>query len=507
MMKRILSLTIVQAFVAQSVFAANLGEYRGTLLKGAFSTESMSLDRAAQLRQMLGTDGVVVHGLAEFQAQQTRHQRFYSSITFKDILQTGLTESIRSIKYDGQIPFDPAWSPQEHKQILELAEKRRFVKAMMKAKKSRHGDDGINIIVGELYSKLAVQEYKVTKEGVKNADPACVAKDAAAKKAAAVENVDAMNASIQKMTNIVATHLQNGPRNELGLGITDILGKVTKVELIDGMVHRVFFGEGERTLPVGLSFILTVRTGEDDVFVRSQELLLDYLKSQKAVFKKRQDNYNQFLYWDLIDSPYYFMNGEWNKIKAVEARIVGSATDKERAQAEVDDMYDMVKMTDDNEKFFAEMRFFSEGRDFSKNFQVEKEFIDTRLKKDELLIPYLETKVATAKIGNVAMKALTRAQQNYLLDMYLQLRGRDLPTSRDLIAMERQFPLESDRIRSGRMDAKICDSEKAQLDLLAADFMYYRVIANQLTDLQSALLEEGSLAAARKKEIDLIRSK
>ncbi len=483
------SLILAAAMSGQDAPAANLNEYRAGLLKSAGTGETESLARLAELRRSLVTEELRIEGLEAVSIPDESHHRFYSSITLKDIMQNGVTEVMRSQAMDAPMAFDPSWTPDEQRAVKALSERKRCVRSLMNSRKLNGKADGLNLLVNEIYSKLAIPEATV-------------------RKAQASRVVSpATREAVSKMRQTLMAHLADAPENSKDQLLGEILGPIGEIDFTDGMVHRVFFGQGAASIPASLSMLLTYRLGEDGIFVQTQDCLLQYLKDQQEVLTERQSQMNSWVSFELIKRGFEVMKNWLNEVERVRPSILQAADDKARAQQEIDEMYEMIQTEDGTAQYLAKLKFFSEGRDFAKDAALEKAFIDERLQQSKFVIPYLEEKARIARVTNTTFRQLSRAQANFLLDMFLQLRGRDLPTVQDMIVMGESFAREAMRVRDGKEDKALTPEQNSRLQQMGADFMYYRVIGNQLTELQSQLASAGDIRAAREHELELLRKR
>jgi hypothetical protein len=375
--------------------------------------------------------------------------RYYSSTIFKEILTSGATAIQKDDKYGAPIEFNPSWS--EADQISAL--RRHRVEICINGingsiDKSKTQESGVGLLIDRIYDQLIVPARR--------------------EKVSAVPTIDSQTASpnMKKIIEQIQAHLAAGPVNEKRKTILDILGSVEKVEVVDGLVHRLFF-KGMTTasdqnlkeadqIAASLSMLLTFRTGQDDAFVSVQDCLVDYLDEQRPLLEQRSAE--------------------------LQRGVIARAFHKVRDHI-VSYWQSHSGENDPRTQFLGALKFFEDGKTFGSGTNQELAFIKKRLKMISAVEPFLKAKADGARNANLLMKKLSLLRVNYLLDMFLQLRQGDMPVQKEMQALSSIFFDRSQTLANS--------GDKSKYDQVNADFSFYHSMGEQLTTLEMTIDEQA----------------
>ena len=140
-----------------------------------------------------------------------------------------------------------------------------------------------------------------------------------------------------------------------------------------------------------------------------------------------------------------------------------------------------------------QLRRFLENPKIKFGSPEEKAFIVTRLKKLAVVRSFMQKQFLTSLETNKKLKLLSLDQVNYLLDMFLQLRGNDILTQKESagLNLSRYFGPEASQCVKGKGNT-------------AVDYVYYRVNEKLVSHLETVLAEEVLLEKGKKKDLETL---
>ncbi|PWU14161.1 MAG: hypothetical protein C5B49_13600 [Bdellovibrio sp.] len=256
-----------------------------------------------------------------------------------------------------------------------------------------------------------------------------------------------------------------GPKSADRKSIIDILGDVHDLQLMMGRLRIVHFTRDQNTklnseklgydkkVSLSLSMLVSVRSREDEAFLRVQQCLVDYFTEQKRVFGTRLE-----------------------EIK--ERRAESSSTIFSQAGLFSEPKLLELIQYKDSQREAARLKFLLEDRTF-KDTGEEADFIEGRLARLEKALPFLENRLMGATRAHQFVSALTVAQQNYLIDLFLQAIADDIPVT-------------------GQVDALQSLAMKDESNVGA--WIYYRQISRDLDTLEATLKEERAKAISSEED-------
>jgi len=296
------------------------------------------------------------------------------SFYFKQLL-SNKAESLKlGTKYGSLVPLDPSLSLEQYDEKIELTK------------------------VGICYQTLVNQEGGL--------DPLLIdimfnfAPKEAQEKSRSRQRI----AEKLKIVELIQAHLEKAPQSEEGQSISSVLGKLSEVNLRKNRIRSLRFDKDD--LPLSLSSLISLRSGDDEVFVNLQECLVNYLKEQKNLFSNR---------WVRIDK------GE--RIKS-SAALFAEAQLKSKPLMPV--QWSELAPT---QVEAARLQFFMEGQQGFSDLQKEKDFLMKRMARIDASLKFLESRLQESKRINALAEKLSARQLDFLIDLMIQLNRDVLPTS------------------------------------------------------------------------------
>lgn len=200
-----------------------------------------------------------------------------------------------------------------------------------------------------------------------------------------------------------------------GKDLTHLFGDLKKVEIFDGIIRELHFSRADLTVEISLPMLITLRTGMDNYYLKALNCLLDYFKEQEFLFQKKLDF--------MGNSPNSVVNFmlEYDKIAKASQ---GQAINKEDLKEKLNSL-DIPELT-----YNKRIKKFYEGKKFS-SLSEEKSFLSLRLDRIRGFIGYLESKVKNSEKVHQRISKMTKEQQNYLIDLFIQLQGENIMSSID----------------------------------------------------------------------------
>ena len=85
---------------------------------------------------------------------------------------------------------------------------------------------------------------------------------------------------IEKMRKEITQYVGEKSPLKKGQSVMDILGEITELGVVEGIVGEVVFKNNKMEVPLKFSMMLTFKSDEDDYYLDIQEMLINYLKEQ-----------------------------------------------------------------------------------------------------------------------------------------------------------------------------------------------------------------------------------
>ena len=474
-MKHLTTTVLSVLLVGQMAGADTLTQYRQTVLKDPSVSyprvRTEAADRVKNIRSLLGTSNDEISGLSELKpTTSTVSRRFFSSLILKDMMDTSTIALIHSEKY-GTTPFlDPSWTPDEHKMVLKRHRNRLCIQAIESSRPRTPTLNPMDQILNEITTQLIFPEIRRAALGQSEGQIASQNRD-----------------SDQKLNSMIESYLSGGE--------SQILGKLVAVEYANGVPNRLQFQNGDKVVYASLPMLLTYRLGEDDALLEIQNCLVEYLNGQKDVYSKRVLEISQGSVSQKWTALREYLKGSMQKLLGSEQQMIKGAANPTAVQEEIKEIQEQILDRDDLRRYQANLKFFQEGRTFS-GADEELKSIQHRIELINIVVPFLQRKNQDAMVVNSTLKNLSTVQVNRMINMFLLLQGGDILTRGETAKIGSAF-------QSLQQNAS---SDLAQQESLRADFIYYRIVGRQLTDLENLVREETINTQSRKADLERIRS-
>lgn len=451
---KITSLFIVTAFliaegqvhgqVFDKLVGADLSVVRRQLLedlRGQLSAKGADIGSSPNIQSLTGDN--VRDGLT-------------SSFFFKELLSDASATMLRQVKYGTPLAISPNMTLQElDKQLIK-----KDIEVTISALNRKGYDKQAVSDLDQLLTRIRT----LTKwdETLQKLAPAAV------------------SASEASAISVIREHVRRGPRNAQGKTIEQILGPVQDLDLFSNRVRNVFFVEGlakdtssdtigyDKKIALSLSMLVSIRTQQDEAFLRLQASLIEYLTQQKEAFALRLGS---------IQTGDAKPSAEWFK----ELKI-GSSTPS---------IYSLDNVPSSQFEAYR-LSYFFEGHAPFVSFDGEngeREFLAHRLGKIEAVLPFLKKRLYGAAKAHDALSQLSTQQIDYLIDMFLQLNRDDLPV-----------PSKMETLKFAILD------NQQDVSLLN-NLNYYRQVSRDLESLKAFLREESLRAKSKLEDLQIIRSR
>jgi hypothetical protein len=474
-MKQLTATVLSVVMVGQLAGAGTLMQYRQTVLKDPgvsyAQVRTEAADRVKSLRSLLGTSNDEISELADLKpATSSVSRRFFSSLILKDMMDISTIALIHSEKYGSTPFFDPSWTPDEHKMVLKRHQNRLCIQAVESSRSATATLNPMDQILNDITGQLIFPENRRAALG-QNED----------------QIISQNRESDQKLISMIEGYLSGG-KNQ-------VLGKLVAVEYANGVPNRLQFQNGDKVIYASLPMLLTYRLGEDDALLEIQNCLVDYLKEQKEVYSKRVTEISQGAVSQKWTALREYLKSSMQQLLGSQQQMMKGAANPTAVQEEIKEIQEQILDRDDLRRYQANLKAFYEGRVF-KSTDEELKVIQHRIELINIVVPFLQRKNQGAMVVNSTLKKLSTAQVNRMINMFLLLQGDDILTRGETAKIGSSFqnlPQNS-------------SSDVAQQESLRADFIYYRIVGRQLTDLENLVREETINAQSRKADLERIRS-
>ncbi len=371
-----------------------------------------------------------------------------SSFFFKELMSNASEEMLRSLKYATPLAIDPSMSIADLDRKMEVRDNLVCVAALNKRAASDKESSDIDQLITQIMFKLALPSEK-RKEKI----------------------VAASNKEELALAKLLQDHLQKAPRNKEGKTITQVIGDTHDLDWFGNRIRFIQFTEekdhsknsellsSDKKIEMSLSMLTSIRTRQDEAFVRLQKCLVGYLTAQQNAFDLRLD---------ALKAP----RGE----KKTSAQLFKDAKISDKAINAAD-----LSKSDVN--LATQLKFFFEGHTGYSSLDAERNFIEDRMLKNHVALRYLKERLAGALRAHLLLSKLSTEQLDYLINMFLQLNADDLVTPKQMEALQ----------------ALVMSNNKSQATEEA--FIYYRQMSRDLTALNLALIEQADKATAKSKDL------
>lgn len=378
-----------------------------------------------------------------------------SSFFIKQILSTKASAFINGIKGGHLVLIDPSLSLPQYDAKVKQSEGELLIQSINQKKATANSKSEMEQVVTDLMFNHALKQRKAEKE---------------------VKNIP-LTEDEQQVIAKLNEHLQKAPKNNKGQSLKEILGDFHDFGIHNGRIRYLTFSSEQnlalsshavpntKKYDLSLSNLISLKTGDDRFFVLIHQYLVNYLKEQKQFFDQRSeaiDGHQGLVASDMvIASAELFKN---NNLRIGEKTL--GPTKWEQLSG--------------SQKYAARLQYFLEGHPGYTDLATEKKALNQRSAMNGVVIQYLEGRmVGAARVNNLS-SALSAAQMNFLIDLFLQLNQDRLPT--DALVDQAQ--------------TKAMQDEKGILD-----FVYLRQLNRDLISLQQYMDENES--KERAKQIDL----
>ena len=259
------------------------------------------------------------------------------------------------------------------------------------------------------------------------------------------------------------------PRAE-GLGrLESVLGRIARVEIFQGRVVRLLFQKSQGPLiKLSLSSLVTIRTGEDPYFLQT----LDYF------IGRLQDEIDSLRYQKNAEGEFVFDNEGFGKVK-----IWNWAKEPQRK------LRRLSKKEEEN------------------------------LKKIDSVVSVVKELSSEAQTIHHVMEKLSTEQIEFLLDLFLQLRGAEVPNDTEVQGfisyagqIGNEFEKLNNQIVEGAKDRELTAGEKAKLqaaesksDQVQADILFYLQTHRELQKLVDYLEWERAAVQKTKETVEKLK--
>lgn len=411
-----------------------------------------------QVRRGLSAKGVRVTGLQLILSTSLKQidSRISSSFFFKGQLK-GLAEDVLTeIKYGTPVVIDPTMSVTDLERIQGLKEMQFCTEKFNQRLFSPQQGSQLDELLISFIHQIVLPEKKKKKKA---------------------KSGEARRLSIEelKLVKLLNTYISKGPVNQKGQTIAAIFGNIAQPTMFNNRLRKLIFAHKDvnlydtENLPsdqktsLSLSMLISMRTGQDEAFVRTQRCLLNYFSEQKKLFGQRLDDLEKFR-----NKP---TGREWAKAGISELRP---------------DQVDLAALPKGKEGPYL-LKYFYEGHPPFSDYPGEKEFLASRLAKLTQALDFLRDRVEGAIAANQKLGQLSREQMDYLIDTFIQLNQDDLPLPDQVGTLQKWA-----RENPGRKDLQLA-------------YNYYKQMSHDLESLQAFLAEEKEMEAARAKDLQQIR--
>lgn len=504
-MNKQITLIILAALISNSSYAANLKFYRKNLVDISALNKNNSQDdemkkSISELRSKL-TVSSNIEGLdfnnGPFSVAQAsgRGNRLYTSFIMKDILRDTILKMNNQIKYGDASKFNPEYSRLDiKKQKYEY-----YQKLVVNSLRKKDGIINIPVPEGtpqkqEFRSGISqflrsVKDWFITKIYTTQSDTEAI-DDVTGEKWA-------KDSGREEKARLINEHLKKAPQTKDGKSIISYFGEVVAVSTVDGYVQRLRFKNLHNgDIPVPLTALLSYRMGKDSLFIATQQHIIDYLSRQSDFLGRR---YYFLTNPSIIDKFSTLIDGE-------EKQTIQLIKDNPELQAS--GMSEFVKSKSAKENFKRLYNYFYEN-ETSIGAANELEFLKRRLGEIEDVLPFLKSKQVDAIEVNQYFAKLSTEQMDYMIDMYLQLRGGDILSPEESVIFDRDFA-EYQKIRVESVkEADVTKKEIAQQELrnaLLADYQFYYTLNTEISAFNIWLDEAKRFKEGSDQDLNLIRS-
>lgn len=277
--------------------------------------------------------------------------------------------------------------------------------------------------------------------------------------------------------NSIISYIENAPQYK-GKNIRKLIGDLTAVEIVDGIVREIHFSRNNLTLQFSLNMLSTLRSGNDSYYIQSLECYIDYFQEQEHLFSTRLDQLNSILDFSAVA----------DQLKKIKEQAINNFEVLKEINTKLNGLSDNTDVM-----FLTKLTKFYEGNVF-KNTTEEKSFLEKRVNRIRSFKDYLKAQYSNSLNVHQRLEKLTLEQQNYLVDLFLQLNGENVLTSIDsdsifaqlktnpnFIDQDAQIGVDYARIVTEQINklSAYLDYEKSQLELRAKDSQILKRLVNQ----------------------------
>jgi hypothetical protein len=279
------------------------------------------------------------------------------------------------------------------------------------------------------------------------------------------------------MKNSVIDYIRNyGPTHSDGKSIEELIGTISEVNITEGVLHKVEFKDGMTKVPGQLSLMLTLRSDEDEQYLKIQELFIQYLEEQKRVFSDRLSFMNEINFFGFVMN-FDKMTGE------------DSQANRDKFQKNIHFVERGINA--------KKAHYFMEGVEV-KGHKAQNQYLSGRIVLINRVLPLLKKILIESKEISKQLKKLSQKQVDFLLNLFLSSRRMDVMTQREMVEID---PVALDSINL----SQLLEAQKEEVNSLEGkieisnDFYYYQLMGKQFVRLQEALESERN----SKTEIEL----
>lgn len=281
------------------------------------------------------------------------------------------------------------------------------------------------------------------------------------------------NAKSLVAANSILSYIESAPQYN-GKNIRRLIGDLTSIEIVDGVIREIHFARNNVKLQFSLNMLSTLRSKSDLYYIRSLECYVDYFTEQEHLFTKRLRQM----------TAHINLSGLSKQIDEIKSKAARNLNISKEIQAKLNSETENKDIA-----YLNKLNSFYEGKTFSDNAK-EKEFLEKRVNRIRSFKSYLTEQYKNSVNVHIRLEKLTTEQQNYLVDLFLQLNGENVLSSADSNA--------------------ILNALKAKPAVLDQDSQigvdYARLVTEQINTLSSYLDYEKNQAELRGKDSQVLQN-